>query len=102
MNCLSWWLPILVLPLPICPPELFVLFLIAYVLRTKPCVYCCLVLFGLSISTFYWSELSFLTSKMATDHPLRVWNIALPAVSGAQPAGFQLQWGWPSGGSAAG
>ncbi|CAO1620316.1 unnamed protein product [Sympodiomycopsis kandeliae] len=93
MNCLSWWLPLFILPLPICPPELFALFVITYTWKTKPCSYCAIVLIGLFFSTCYWTHLS---PWKSTDDPSRIFTLAIPGFkTGVE---LDLGWSWRRGG----
>ncbi|KAJ6569630.1 hypothetical protein B0H19DRAFT_1219467 [Mycena capillaripes] len=54
MWCTRWFLPLLLLPLPIAPPYFLVLFLLSLFIQAKPCFYCIVVLVTLFFSSCYW------------------------------------------------
>jgi hypothetical protein len=64
-RCTRWYLPLLLLPLPIAPPYFLVLFLFSLTLHAKPCFYCIVLLTTLLISSCYWQP-------FPIDNPLSV------------------------------
>ncbi|KAH7916495.1 hypothetical protein BJ138DRAFT_1121870 [Hygrophoropsis aurantiaca] len=56
MWCTRWFLPLLLLPLPIAPPYFLVLFLFSLALHAKPCFYCVVLLGALFLSSCYWQS----------------------------------------------
>ncbi|CAO1625468.1 unnamed protein product [Parajaminaea phylloscopi] len=87
MNCLSWWLPLFLIPLPVCPPELLVLFVVVYLFKTRPCIHCALIVAGLAISTRYWTQLA---RWQPTHDPARLLRVSMPG----SKTGFDLDLGF--------
>ncbi|KIJ54992.1 hypothetical protein M422DRAFT_24849 [Sphaerobolus stellatus SS14] len=54
MWCTRWFLPLLLLPLPIAPPYFLLLFLVSLTLQARPCFYCIILLTALFTSSCYW------------------------------------------------
>ncbi|KAH8086631.1 hypothetical protein BXZ70DRAFT_548262 [Cristinia sonorae] len=54
MWCTRWYLPLVLLPLPIAPPFFLALFLLSLTLHARPCFYCIVLLTALFLSTCYW------------------------------------------------
>ncbi|KAI0700449.1 hypothetical protein BC835DRAFT_1412043 [Cytidiella melzeri] len=54
MWCTRWYLPLVLLPLPIAPPYFLALFLFSTTLHAKPCFYCILLLTALFMASCYW------------------------------------------------
>ncbi|KAI0089998.1 hypothetical protein BDY19DRAFT_941826 [Irpex rosettiformis] len=54
MWCTRWYLPLVLLPLPIAPPYFLALFLFSTTLHAKPCFYCIILLTSLFMASCYW------------------------------------------------
>ncbi|KAI0793325.1 hypothetical protein C8Q75DRAFT_874003 [Abortiporus biennis] len=54
MWCTRWYLPLVILPLPIAPPYFLVLFLFSTTLHAKPCFYCIILMTAMFLSSCYW------------------------------------------------
>ncbi|ORY05318.1 hypothetical protein K493DRAFT_171559, partial [Basidiobolus meristosporus CBS 931.73] len=54
MECLKWFIPLFLLPQPSASPYFIYLFLLSYLLHSKPCIYCTILLLALLGSTCYW------------------------------------------------
>ncbi|KAI0809214.1 hypothetical protein BC629DRAFT_1483287 [Irpex lacteus] len=54
MWCTRWYLPLVLLPLPIAPPYFLALFLFSTTLHAKPCFYCIILLTALFMASCYW------------------------------------------------
>ncbi|KAF8508236.1 hypothetical protein BU17DRAFT_56837 [Hysterangium stoloniferum] len=53
-RCTRWFLPLLLLPLPIASPYFLLLFLLSLILHARPCFYCIVLLTALFTSSCYW------------------------------------------------
>ncbi|CAL1696626.1 unnamed protein product [Somion occarium] len=49
-----WYLPLVLLPLPIAPAYFLVLFILSTTLHARPCFYCVILLTALFLSSCYW------------------------------------------------
>jgi len=54
MFCTRWFLPLLILPLPITPSYILVLYIISTALHAQACFNCIIVLTALFLSSCYW------------------------------------------------
>ncbi|KAF8588535.1 hypothetical protein K439DRAFT_1629747 [Ramaria rubella] len=54
MWCTRWFLPLLLLPLPIASPYFLFLFFFSLTLHARPCFYCIILLTALFTSSCYW------------------------------------------------
>ncbi|KAK7694215.1 hypothetical protein QCA50_001395 [Cerrena zonata] len=61
-RCTRWYLPLVLLPLPIAPPYFLVLFILSTTLHARPCFYCVVLLTALFLSSCYWPPVSIETS----------------------------------------
>ncbi|KDQ54822.1 hypothetical protein JAAARDRAFT_71624 [Jaapia argillacea MUCL 33604] len=57
MLCTRWFLPLLILPVPIATPYFLVLFLVSLTFHARPCFYCVSLLAALFVSSCYWQPL---------------------------------------------
>ncbi|PWN30051.1 hypothetical protein BDZ90DRAFT_229084 [Jaminaea rosea] len=87
MNCLSWWLPLFLIAKPACPPELLVLLVVIYFIKTRPCFYCTAIVIGLFLATSYWDQLQ---PWKPTADASRLLRVNLPGTK----TGFDLDLGW--------
>ncbi|GJE87850.1 hypothetical protein PsYK624_039340 [Phanerochaete sordida] len=68
MWCTRWYLPLVLLPLPIAPPYFLLLFLLSTTLHARPCFYCIMLLTAMFMASCYWPPVSL-------DEPLsRPWS----------------------------
>ncbi|EKM48970.1 uncharacterized protein PHACADRAFT_214562 [Phanerochaete carnosa HHB-10118-sp] len=58
MWCTRWYLPLVLLPLPIAPPYFLVLFLLSTTLHARPCFYCIMLLSAMFMASCYWPPIS--------------------------------------------
>ncbi|KAH9927497.1 uncharacterized protein BXZ73DRAFT_102630 [Epithele typhae] len=63
MWCTRWYLPLVLLPIPIAPPYFLCLFIFSATMHARPCFYCMVLLFAMFISSCYWPP-------VAVDTPL--------------------------------
>ncbi|KAI0344094.1 hypothetical protein BDW22DRAFT_1483215 [Trametopsis cervina] len=54
MWCTRWYLPLVLLPLPIAPPYFLALFLLSTTLHARPCFYCIVLLSSMFMASCYW------------------------------------------------
>ncbi|KAI0719148.1 hypothetical protein C8T65DRAFT_736841 [Cerioporus squamosus] len=54
MWCTRWYLPLVLLPIPIAPPYFLLLFLFSTTMHARPCFYCMVLLTAMFMSTCYW------------------------------------------------
>ncbi|KAI0757384.1 hypothetical protein C8Q80DRAFT_1282358 [Daedaleopsis nitida] len=54
MWCTRWYLPLVLLPIPIAPPYYLLLFLFSTTMHARPCFYCMVLLTAMFMSTCYW------------------------------------------------
>ncbi|KAI1797516.1 hypothetical protein LXA43DRAFT_980838 [Ganoderma leucocontextum] len=54
MWCTRWYLPLVLLPMPIAPPYYLLLFLFSTTMHARPCFYCMVLLTAMFMSTCYW------------------------------------------------
>ncbi|KAI0762607.1 hypothetical protein C8Q74DRAFT_1291276 [Fomes fomentarius] len=54
MWCTRWYLPLVLLPIPIAPPYFLFLFLFSTTMHARPCFYCMVLLTAMFMSTCYW------------------------------------------------
>ncbi|TBU34843.1 hypothetical protein BD311DRAFT_793190 [Dichomitus squalens] len=54
MWCTRWYLPLVLLPMPIAPPYFLLLFLFSTTMHARPCFYCMVLLTAMFMSTCYW------------------------------------------------